>query len=143
MAPKGCDAVFVLVPLAPGLDDDEASREECYSTVMTRLEKRVGVKEGELRKAVVVKRLYAHQEFEEDYNSYKGNAYGLANTLFQTAILKPSIKPGKVSNLYFAGQLTSPVILTPSSPNPHLILTSFSPHPHSSSPHPHLSTTSF
>lgn len=108
MAPKGCDAVFVLVPLAPGLDDDEASREECYNTVMTRLEKRTGVADGELRKAVVVKRMYAHKEFEEDYNSYKGNAYGLANTLFQTAILKPSIKPNKVTNLYFAGQLTSP-----------------------------------
>ena len=66
MAPEGCDAVFVLVPLAPGLDDDDASREECYNTVMSRLEKRVGVGEGELRKAVVVKRLYAHREFEAD-----------------------------------------------------------------------------
>ena len=69
MAPKGCDAVFVLVPLAPGLDDDDASREECYNTVMSRLEKRVGMEQGELRKAVVVKRLYAHREFESDCES--------------------------------------------------------------------------
>ena len=71
MAPKGCDAVFVLVPLAPGLDDDDASREECYNTVMSRLEKRVGMEQGELRKAVVVKRLYAHREFESDCESTK------------------------------------------------------------------------
>ena len=75
---------------------------------MDRLEKRTGEKPGALRDAVVLKRSYAHEEFEADYNSYKGNAYGLANTLLQTAILKPSIKPGKLPNLYFAGQLTSP-----------------------------------
>ena len=66
------------------------------------------MKDGELRKAVVVKRAYAHKDFEEDYNSYRGNAYGLANTLLQTAKLKPSMKPGRLENLYFAGQLTSP-----------------------------------
>jgi len=66
------------------------------------------MKDGALRKAVVVKRAYAHKEFEEDYNSYRGNAYGLANTLLQTAKLKPSLKPGVLPNLYFAGQLTSP-----------------------------------
>ena len=60
-----------------------------------------------LREAVVLKRLYAHRDFDADYNSYKGNAYGLANTLLQTAILKPRLKPGKVSNLYFAGQLVT------------------------------------
>ena len=108
MAPEGCDALFLLVPLAPGLPDDDEAREACYNKVMARLEARVGLADGALREAVVLKRLYAHRDFDADYNSYKGNAYGLANTLLQTAILKPSLKPGKVSNLYFAGQLTSP-----------------------------------
>lgn len=109
MAPEGCDALFLLVPLAATPDiDTEERREQCYNTIMGRLEARVGLRDGELRKAVVVKRSYAHKDFDEDYNSYRGNAYGLANTLLQTAILKPSLKPGKVPNLYFAGQLTSP-----------------------------------
>jgi phytoene desaturase len=42
------------------------------------------------------------------YNSFKGNAYGLANTLKQTAILKPSCRSKKVNNLFYAGQLTVP-----------------------------------
>ena len=46
--------------------------------------------------------------FKEDYNSYKGNAYGLANTLTQTHILRPKLKSKKVNNLYFTGQLTVP-----------------------------------
>ncbi|WP_316933237.1 hypothetical protein [Pedobacter lusitanus] len=43
-----------------------------------------------------------------DYNSYKGNAYGLANTLLQTANLKPSLKNKQIDNLFYAGQLTVP-----------------------------------
>jgi phytoene desaturase len=44
----------------------------------------------------------------EAYNSFKGNAYGLANTLKQTAILKPSLANKKVKNLFYTGQLTVP-----------------------------------
>jgi len=108
MAPSGYENIFILVPLAPGLEDTDEARERCFDMVMDRLEKRTGEEPGSLRKAIVLKRSYAHRDFEQDYNSFKGNAYGLANTLLQTAYLKPSMKPGKVSNLYFAGQLTSP-----------------------------------
>src|SRR3712207_2272559 len=61
-----------------------------------------------IRDAVVYKRSYAHQDFKADYNAFKGNAYGLANTLMQTAILKPSLKSKKVKNLFYTGQLTVP-----------------------------------
>jgi len=105
VAPEGNENVFVLIPLAPGLEDTEAMREKYYNVVMDRLEKRTG---QEIRSHVVLKRSFAHKDFESVYNSYKGNAYGLANTLMQTAILKPSMKPDIVKNLYYAGQLTSP-----------------------------------
>merc|ERR1712054_706870 len=78
--------------------------ENCYKMVMDRLEARIG---QDVRGSVVYKRAYAHRDFEGDYHSYKGNAYGLANTLFQTAFFKPSMK-STVPNLHFAGQLTSP-----------------------------------
>ena len=64
--------------------------------------------ETDIRSHVIVKKSFAHREFKEDYNSFKGNAYGLANTLLQTAILKPSLKNKKLKNLYFTGQLTVP-----------------------------------
>jgi phytoene desaturase len=73
--------------------------------VMDRLERLIG---QEVRSHVIVKRSYAHKEFKEDYHSFKGNAYGLANTLTQTAILKPSLKSKKLKNLYYTGQLTVP-----------------------------------
>ncbi|MBT9393885.1 phytoene desaturase [Hymenobacter sp. NST-14] len=105
VAPAGCENVFLLMPVAPDLPDPEATREHYYHLMMERLERHCGTS---IRDAVVFKRSYAHQDFMQDYHSYKGNAYGLANTLRQTAILKPSLKSKKVSNLYFTGQLTVP-----------------------------------
>lgn len=104
-APKGKENVFVLIPLAPDLEDTEELREKYYHIVMDRLEKLTG---QSVRDAVIYKRSYAHRDFKKDYNAYKGNAYGLANTLKQTAILKPSLKNKKVKNLYLTGQLTVP-----------------------------------
>ena len=105
VAPEGCENLFILIPVAPGLIDNETIREKYYQLVMTRLEKLTG---QSIRDAVIVKRSYAHTDFIRDYYAFKGNAYGLANTLMQTAILKPSIKSKKVKNLFFTGQLTVP-----------------------------------
>lgn len=104
-APEGCENVFVLVPLAPDLEDTEELREKYYNIVMDRLEDLTG---QTVRDAVTYKRSYAHRDFKSDYNAFKGNAYGLANTLMQTAFLKPKLKHKKVKNLYFTGQLTTP-----------------------------------
>ncbi|MFD1873291.1 phytoene desaturase family protein [Hymenobacter bucti] len=105
VAPTGQENLFLLIPVAPNLDDPEATREKYYNLLMDRLEKHCG---HSIREHVVYKRSYAHRDFVADYHSFKGNAYGLANTLKQTAILKPSLKSKKVSNLYFTGQLTVP-----------------------------------
>ncbi|QHT69183.1 phytoene desaturase [Rhodocytophaga rosea] len=105
VAPEGCENVFILIPVAPELEDTPAIREKYYEMVMNRLEKLTG---QPIRNAVIFKRSYAHQDFKADYNAFKGNAYGLANTLMQTAILKPSLKSKKVKNLYYTGQLTVP-----------------------------------
>jgi len=72
---------------------------------MDRLESLTG---QDVRNAVVYKRSFAEREFKEDYNAYKGNAYGLANTLLQTAFLKPKMKSTKVKGLFYTGQLTTP-----------------------------------
>jgi phytoene desaturase len=105
VAPTGQENLFLLIPVAPDLDDAEATREKYYHLLMDRLEKHC---DHTIREHVVYKRSYAHRDFVADYHSFKGNAYGLANTLKQTAILKPSLKSSKVSNLYFTGQLTVP-----------------------------------
>jgi phytoene desaturase len=105
VAPEGMENLFLLVPLAPDLDDSEEMREKYYGIIMDRLEKLTG---QNVRDHVIYKRSYAHKDFKNDYHAFKGNAYGLANTLFQTAILKPSLKSKKIKNLYFTGQLTVP-----------------------------------
>lgn len=105
-APEGKENVFILIPTAPGLGgDDEQTREKYYNLVMERLEKLTGQK---IRDSVVYKRSYAESNFVEDYSAFKGNAYGLANTLMQTAILKPSLANKKLKNLFYTGQLTVP-----------------------------------
>jgi phytoene desaturase len=105
VAPAGCENLFLLIPVAPDLTDDENTREHYYNLIMQRLEAYVG---ESVRDCVIYKRSYAHKEFKEDYNAFRGNAYGLANTLMQTAILKPSLKNKKVGNLFYTGQLTVP-----------------------------------
>lgn len=105
VAPEGCENLFILIPVAPGLEDTEEIRESYYNLVVDRLEH---LTKQEIRSAVVYRRSYAHQDFIKDYNAFKGNAYGLANTLLQTALLKPSLKSRKVSNLFYTGQLTVP-----------------------------------
>jgi phytoene desaturase len=105
VAPEGHENVFVLVPVAPGLKDSPEIREQYFNLVMERLEKLTG---QEIRSAIDYKRSYAHNDFIGDYNAFKGNAYGLANTLLQTANLKPSIINKKINNLFYTGQLTVP-----------------------------------
>jgi phytoene desaturase len=105
VAPKGCENLFILMPLAPGIQDDELTREKYFGMFADRIQERTGT---DIRKHVLVKRSYAISDFEKDYHSFKGNAYGLANTLMQTAVLKPKMISPKVRNLFFTGQLTVP-----------------------------------
>lgn len=105
VAPAGCENIFILIPVAPDLQDDEATREKYYDLAMKRLEK---LTKQNIREHVIFKKSYAHSDFINDYHAFKGNAYGLANTLMQTAILKPSLKSKKVKNLFYTGQLTVP-----------------------------------
>lgn len=105
VAPEGMENLFVLIPLAPGLEDNDELREKYYDIVMGRLERHTN---QNIREHVVYKRSYAHQDFIRDYHAFKGNAYGLANTLLQTAFLKPKLRSRKVGNIFYTGQLTTP-----------------------------------
>lgn len=105
VAPAGCENLFILMPLAPGIEDHEEIREKYFNVFVERLERRTG---EPFKQNIVVKRSYAISDFKKDYHSFKGNAYGLANTLLQTAFLKPKMKSKKVKNLLFTGQLTVP-----------------------------------
>lgn len=105
VAPEGCENIFLLIPLAPDLEDSEEMREKYFSIIMDRLEQKTGC---EIKSHIVYKRSYCLADFKNDYHAFKGNAYGLANTLRQTAFLKPKLKSKKLSNLYYTGQLTTP-----------------------------------
>jgi phytoene desaturase len=105
-APNGCENLFFLIPVAAGLEGDtETLREQYFNQIVKRFEQRTG---QNITEAIVYKKSYALSNFIEDYNSFKGNAYGLANTLMQTAILKPSLQSKKIKNLFYTGQLTVP-----------------------------------
>jgi len=105
VAPEGHENLFMLMPLAPGLQDNDEIRERYFNIIIDRLEKVTG---ETIRPNIDYKSSYCINDFVKDYNSYKGNAYGLANTLMQTAILKPSLKNKKLKNMFYCGQLTVP-----------------------------------
>ena len=105
MAPKGKEACFILIPIAPGLEDTEELRNRYFEIVIDRLETQT---EQGLKEDILFMESFCVNDFISVYNSYKGNAYGMANTLLQTAFLRPKLKSKKVKNLFFTGQLTVP-----------------------------------
>lgn len=104
-APEGMESGFFLIPLAPGIEDSEKLREEYFEKIITRFEQ---LTQQKIKNNIIFKRSFCKNDFVTDYNAYKGNAYGMANTLMQTAFLRPKLKSKKVRNLYFTGQLTVP-----------------------------------
>jgi phytoene desaturase len=105
-APPGSEAIVFLIPVASGLEGDtEELREKYFQLIAKRMEKHTG---ESILDAVVYKKSYSVKDFVNDYHSFRGNAYGLANTLKQTAIFRPSCQSLKVKNLFYTGQLTVP-----------------------------------
>jgi phytoene desaturase len=106
VAPEGHENLFLLIPVAAGLEGDtEALRDKYFDAIVARIEKHLG---EPVKEHVVYKKSFSVRDFVSEYNAFKGNAYGLANTLLQTAILKPSCRSKKVDNLFYTGQLTVP-----------------------------------
>ena len=105
-APEGCENLFLLIPVAAGLENDtEELRNSYFDKIITRMEQHLG---QTIKDAVIYRKSFALSDFIGEYNAFKGNAYGLANTLQQTAVLKPSCRSKKVKNLFYTGQLTVP-----------------------------------
>jgi phytoene desaturase len=105
LAPEGCENGFFLIPIAPGIEDTEELRALYFEKIISRFEK---VTQQNVKNSIIFMESFCVQDFIKEYNSYKGNAYGMANTLLQTAFLRPKLKSKKVKNLYFTGQLTVP-----------------------------------
>ena len=106
VAPPGCENLFFLIPVSSGLKGDtEELRNAYFEKILKRFEEKTG---NTVKPHIIFQKSYAVSDFELDYNSFKGNAYGLANTLMQTAILKPRCKSSKIKNLFYTGQLTVP-----------------------------------
>jgi phytoene desaturase len=105
MAPQGKEACFLLIPIGPGIEDTNEMREKYFNIVIDRLE---NLTNQSIKDSILFKESFCVNDFVNEYNSYKGNAYGMANTLLQTAFLRPKLKSKKVKDLYFTGQLTVP-----------------------------------
>jgi phytoene desaturase len=104
-APEGMESAFFLIPLAPGIEDTPKLREIYFDKIIDRFET---LTQQKIKNNIIFNESFCKNDFVTDYNSYKGNAYGMANTLLQTAFLRPKLKSKKVDNLYFTGQLTVP-----------------------------------
>ena len=110
MAPPGCENLFILVPVAPGLDDTDDARRRYRDLVVAQVERRTGTR---LSDAIVTERLYGPRDFASDYHAWQGTALGLAHTLFQTAVFRPKHRSRRVRNLWYAGQYTHPGVGVP------------------------------
>ena len=104
-APDGKESATFLIPLAINLEDKKELRDKYFKIIIDRFEK---LTNQNVRNHILFVESFCINDFKIDYNSYGGNAYGLANTLFQTAFLRPKLRSKKVKNLFFTGQLTVP-----------------------------------
>lgn len=109
-APEGCENLFVLVPIASGIEDNDSLREQFFELIVEKISRLVGF---DLKENILVKKIYSINDFVEDYNSYKGNALGLSHAKFQTAIFRLPYKSKRVNNLFFVGHYTHPGIGVP------------------------------
>lgn len=105
VAPEGMENMFILIPTAPGLMENDSIQELYFNKTLERIEKFTGEK---IKQNIIFRKDFAARNFISDYHAHKGNAYGLANTLLQTGPLKPSLRHKKLKNFIFAGQLTVP-----------------------------------
>ena len=105
LCPEGKEIGFFLIPVAVDLEDSPEIHDQYFEVIMNRIEKNTG---ENLRSSVIFKKSFGVQDFKERYHSCRGNAYGLANTLLQTSVLRPSIDNKKIKNLFYTGQLTVP-----------------------------------
>ncbi|MFT4153856.1 phytoene desaturase family protein [Parafilimonas sp.] len=106
LAPENCENLFLLIPVAAGLNGDtEELRDYYFEKIVSRFEKRIN---QPVKQHIILKKAFSYSNFIHDYNAYKGNAYGLANTWMQTAIMKPSINNKKIKNIFYTGQFTVP-----------------------------------
>jgi phytoene desaturase len=110
VAPPGCENLFILVPVAPGLEDNQSIRDKYFDKTIAHLEKLIGEK---IRNHILIKRTFAHNDFKQDYNAYKGTALGMSHTLLQTAIFRPAHQSRKVENLFYTGSYNHPGIGVP------------------------------
>lgn len=109
-APKGCENVFVLVPVASGLEDNETIRQQYFNKILNHMERVTG---AAIRDNIEVKRIFAHNDFSKEYNAFKGTALGMSHTLFQTALFRCTNQSKKIKNLFFSGSYTHPGIGVP------------------------------
>jgi phytoene desaturase len=110
VAPEGHSNLFALVPIAPGLDDREDFRESYRDQILADVAENTGV---DLRDRIVVEEHFSVSDFGERYNATEGTALGLAHTLRQTSLLRPSNRSSAVEGLYFTGAFTTPGIGVP------------------------------
>ncbi len=109
-APAGGETIYILAPLAPGLEDSDTLREKFLNQILDDLEEKI---DFNIRDKIVVKKIFALNDFKTRYNAYKGTAFGLSHTLDQTALWRPAHKSKKVDNLYYTGQYNHPGIGVP------------------------------
>lgn len=111
VAPPGCENLFVLVPMAPGLEATPERLDAYADRTLAAMEATLSI--PDLRQRILTRRVFWARDFQQRYNTYRGTALGLAHTLSQTAILRPNNVHKKVKNLYFVGANTNPGIGMP------------------------------
>ena len=104
-APAGYHNLVALIPVSTSLEDTEEVKARYLDIILERLSKHTGIP---ARQHLIFQKSYAQRDFIREFHSFKGNAYGLANTLMQTGPLRPKIQSKKIPNLFYCGQLTVP-----------------------------------
>lgn len=108
LAPAGCDALYVLVPVPHQTKDIDWAKEgrPFRDRIIGLMEQRLGLKD--LAKHIRVEHWMTPDNWQQQFNLQHGAAFGLSHGFDQVGALRPSTRDAKFKNLYFVGASTQP-----------------------------------
>lgn len=105
-APEGCEALFFVCPV-PNLlfKQDWSDSDEIVKSIIDDFSARIN---QDISKDIVFQMVYTPEEWQNQFNLYKGAGLGLSHDMLQIGAFRPKNYDEKYSNTFYVGASTIP-----------------------------------
>ena len=105
-APKGCESLFFVCPV-PNLlyKTDWSDRDSIVTSIIADFSRRINM---DIETEIVSKTIYTPEDWQNQFNLYKGSGLGLSHNMKQIGAFRPSNFDEKFKNVFYVGTSTLP-----------------------------------